>query len=72
MNDCRIPIDPDRERLQDSVGHLHQRVMESGLDPMFDPVDAVVEAFCQEHGLPFQKMLPLYLKWALPSSACQF
>lgn len=72
MADCRIPTDPDRERLQDSIGHLHQRVMGSGLDPMFDPVEGVVEQFCQEHGLHFQKMLPLYLKWALPASACQF
>ena len=72
MSDCRIPFDPDRERLQDAIGHLHQRVMGSGLDPMFDPVDAVVEDFCRESDLPFQKMLPLYLKWALPSSACQF
>lgn len=65
-------IDPDRRRLEESVGHLHQRVMASGLDPMFDPVEEVVEQFCREHDLPFQKMLPLYLKWALPSSACQF
>ena len=64
MADCRIPTDPDRERLQDAIGHLHQRVMEFGLDPMFDPVEEAVEAFCQEHNLPFQKMLPLYLKWA--------
>lgn len=72
MSECRIPIDPDLEKLQDAIGHLHHAVMESHLDPMFDAVDKVVEQFCQERDLPFQKMLPLYLKWALPSSACQF
>jgi hypothetical protein len=69
---CRTAPDPDRQRLEEAVGLLHQHVMESGLDPMFDPVDVVAEEICRESDLPFQKMLPLYLRWALPSSACQF